>query len=403
MKRTFLSFVIALLLTAASSAQAQTPAPAPSPATLDIGITATLALGDVTSIDTQLKRLTLKTKDGEIIATLDDTTEYKKVKPGETSLKDAEPATLAEIGVGDRVIAIGRVALDRKTVPARRVVLMTKAAIEQKHEEDRADWQRRGIVGRITALNAQTREVSLSMRAPAGERPISLLTSDKVTYRRYAPDSVKFSDAKPSSFAELRVGDQIRARGERSADGAQFAPDEIVSGSFRMVGGAITTINPTASEVVINNLQTGQPVTIVVNKDSVMRRIPPEMAAMIAQRRAQQGGGGPGAPGAPGASPGANPQTPATAAAPGNGGPRGGRGGDFDEIIERLPPLTLAELKKGDVIAVSSTTGVDPTRVTAIKLVAGIEALMTRAPGPATGGSQSPSLNLPGLDSIGGP
>jgi hypothetical protein len=395
MKTTLFSFVIALLLTASGSAQAQTPAPTPAP--LDIGITATLALGDVTSIDTQLRRLTLKTKDGEIVASLDDTTVYKKVKPGETSLKDAELATLAEIGVGDRVIAMGRVAADRKTVPARQVILMTKAAIEQKHEADRADWQRRGIVGRITALNAETKQVSLSMRAPAGERPISLLTSDKVVFRRYAPDSVKFSDAKTSSFAELRVGDQIRARGERSADGAQFTPDEIVSGSFRMVGGAITTINPASSEIVIANLQTGQPVTIVVNKDSVMRRIPPEMAAMIAQRRAQQAGGTPGA-----AAPTTNAQGAPTTAPP-NGGPRGGRGGDFDEIIERLPPLTLAELKKGDVIAVSSTTGVDPGRVTAIKLVAGIEALMTRTSGPTSSGSQSPSLNLPGLDSIGGP
>jgi hypothetical protein len=72
-------------------------------------------------------------------------------------------------------------------------------------------------------------------------------------------------------------------------------------------------------------------------------------------------------------------------------------------MIERLPLVTIAELKKGDVIAVSSTTGVDPARVTAIKLVAGIEALMTRAQGPPGAGGQSPSLNLPGLDSIGGP
>jgi hypothetical protein len=72
-------------------------------------------------------------------------------------------------------------------------------------------------------------------------------------------------------------------------------------------------------------------------------------------------------------------------------------------MLERLPPVTLADLKKGDVIAVSSTTGANPARVTAIKLVAGIEALMTRAQGPAGQGGQSPSLNVPGLDSIGGP
>ena len=382
---------IALILFAFNAASGQTPAP--SPAALDIGITATLALGDVTAVDASGRGLTVKTKDGDILVLINDKTEYKKVKPGETSLQNAEPATLAEIGVGDRVIAMGRVAEDRKSVPAKRVVLMTKAAIAERHEQERADWQKRGIVGRISALNAETQEISLLMRAPAGERPITVAASDKVIFRRYAPDSVKFSDAKPSSFAELKVGDQVRARGDRSTDGAHFTAQEIVSGSFRMVGGSITAINPAANEIVINNLQTGQPVTIVVNKDSVMRRIPPEMAAMIAQRRAQQQqSAGTSAPSGGGPAPGAT-----------DGQPRGGRGPDFDEMIERLPQVALADLKKGDVIAVSSTTGVDPARVTAIKLVAGIEALMTRQQGPASGGAQSPSLNLPGLDSIGGP
>ncbi len=54
-----------------------------------------------------------------------------------------------------------------------------------------------------------------------------------------------------------------------------------------------------------------------------------------------------------------------------------GRGGvDFQEIVERLPPLTVAELKPGDTIIVSSTTGDEPSRVTAIALVAGVDALL---------------------------
>lgn len=392
MKTTLLSCALVLFaLTIAGTARAQTASPSPAASAPDIGITATLALGDVTEVDSSGRGLTIKTKDGDILVLLSEKTEYKKVKPGETSLQNAEAATLSDIGVGDRVIAMGKVAEDRKSVPARRVVLMTKAAIAEKREQERLEWQRRGIVGRIGALNAETKEISLMMRAPAGERPITLVAPDKVIFRRYAPDSVRFSDAKPSSFAELKVGDQLRARGERSADGARFTAEEIVSGSFRMVGGAITAINPATNEIVITNLQTSQPVTIVVNKDSVMRRIPPEMAAMIAQRRQQQQAGAP--------------NTPPTGGGPGTaeGQPRGGRGNDLDEMIERLPQVALTDLKKGDVIAVSSTTGADPARVTAIKLVAGIEALMTRQQGPAASGGQSPSLNLPGLDSIGGP
>lgn len=389
--KTFLLGVALFLF--ASTTMGQTPAPSPAqPNPMDIGITPNLALGDVTTIDAANHRLTIKTKDGDIIVVLDDKTEYKKVKPGETSLKNAEPATLTDIGVGDRVIALGRVAEDRKSVPAKRVVLMTKAAIAQKQEHDREEWKLRGIVGRITSLNAETKEINLMMRAPAGEHPVLIPVTDKVTLRRYAPDSVKFSDARPSSFAELKVGDQVRALGEKTPDGTRFTPEEIVSGSFRMVGGAITAINPATHEITVANLQTGQPIVIVTNADSLMRRIPPEMAAMISQRRTQAGAAG-------------NVGTQPSAAGGGGAGqrPQGGRGVDFDEMLERLPPVTIAELKKGDVIAVSSTTGVDPSRVTAIKLVAGIEALMTRPQAQAGQGAQSPSLNLPGLDSIGGP
>ena len=383
-----------LLLIIASSALGQTPAPSPPPPQskpLDFGITPNLALGDVTVVDATNRQLTIRTKDGDIVAVLNDQTQYMKVKPGETSLKDAEPANLSDIGVGDRVIAQGRVADDRKSVPAKRVVLMTKAAIAQKQEHDREEWKLRGIVGRITSLNVETKEINLLMRAPAGERPILIPVTDKVTLRRYAPDSVKFSDARPSSFAELRVGDQVRALGDKSADGAQFTPAEIVSGSFRMLGGTITALDAAKNEITISNLQSGQPVVIVVKSDSLLRRIPPEVAAMIAQRRAQAGAGG---------------AVPPNGRAGGDGPgqrPPGGRGGDFDEMLERLPAVTISDLKKGDVIAVSSTTGVDPSRVTAIKLLAGIEALLTRPSAQAGPGTQSPSLNLPGLDSIGGP
>ncbi len=398
MKTFFLIIALALF---AITASAQTPSatPAAQSGALNVGITPNLALGDVTVVDAANNRIIVKTKDGDITVVLDAKTEYKKVLPGETSLKNAEPATLADIGVGDRVLAQGRVADDKKSVPAKRVVLMTKAAIAQKQEHDRQEWQRRGIVGRVASLNAETKEINLMMRAPGGERPITIASSDKVDFRRYAPDSVKFSDAKPSSFAELKVGDQLRALGDKSADNTRFTPEEVVSGSFRMVGGTITAVNAATNEIIINNLQTNQPVTIVVNKDSLMRRIPPEMAAMIAQRQAQAAAGG-GAPGG-GQRP---PQGGGAGDGQGRGGGNGGGGGrDFDAMLERLPPVAISDLKKGDVIAVSSTTGVDPTRVTAIKLVAGIEALMTRAQGPAGQGGQSPSLNVPGLDSIGGP
>ena len=81
-------------------------------------------------------------------------------------------------------------------------------------------------------------------------------------------------------------------------------------------------------------------------------------------------------------------------------------GGTLDEMLERLPAITMADLKVGDAIAVSSTTGPDPGRVAAIKLLAGVEPFLNAPAMPAAQGGprpSSPSINIPGLDGIGGP
>jgi hypothetical protein len=49
-------------------------------------------------------------------------------------------------------------------------------------------------------------------------------------------------------------------------------------------------------------------------------------------------------------------------------------------MLDRLPPIQLADLKPGDAIMVSTTTGRDPGRVTATTLLAGVEPLLTASP-----------------------
>ena len=77
----------------------------------------------------------------------------------------------------------------------------------------------------------------------------------------------------------------------------------------------------------------------------------------------------------------------------GQGGPGGpGRGGfNINEMLERLPTISLADVKVGDTIIVSSTQGVDPTRLTAISLVSGADTLLAMlAPRPQPG-QQTPN------------
>ena len=363
----------------------------------DPGITQTRVLGEVTAIDANARQMTVKTEAGSIVTViLDDKTEYLRVPPGETSLDKAVKISSTEVGVGDKIYIRGRVSEDKKSVPALRLVLMSKADIQKKHDQERIEWRRRGVSGIVTKLDAENKEVTIQTRGREGAKSVVVAATDSVKFRRYAPDSVKFSDARPSSFAELQVGDQLRALGDKSADGARFTAEQIVSGSFRTIGGSVTAVNADSGEIKITMLGSKQAFTIVVNKDSMLRRIPPQVATMIAMRsQAVEGGAPPGA--AAGQGPPGGSGAPRPAGQPGTGGPGGERmrpegGGDFQDMLERMPPVTLAEIKPGDVIGVSSTAGADPSRLTAITLVTGVDAILTAmARGPA--GRRAPNLS----------
>jgi hypothetical protein len=383
MRKNFILFVLVFLTTASIAfAQATTGAPAPRQ-TGDQSITPNRVIGEVKAIDSASKQLIVKTDAGSLVnAVLSDATTYLRVAPGETSLTNATKITFADLAEGDRVMAMGKVSDDKKSVPARAIVVMTKADIAKKHESERAEWRRRGLLGVVSAVNPATKEITISSRSAAGMQAVVLPVSEKVELRRYAPDSIKFGDAKISKFEEVQVGDQLRALGERAPDGTKFTAEKIVTGAFRTVVGTVTAVDAATGELKITEAEKKQPLTIVVKQDAVLRRFPAagEMGGMMMR---QGGGGNP----AGGQAAGGPPQ-----GGSGAGGPvRSGGGFNIQEMMERLPTVSLADVKVGEMIVVSSTKGADPTRLTAISLLSGAEPLLAmiaaRQPQQASGQS----------------
>ena len=404
MKALFLMIALVLVLVpAGSSASAQTTtSTSASPQAGDPGITPNGAIGEVKVIDSPARQMIIKTDAGTLVTVaLGDKTVYMRLAPGEKTLTNAAKIAFTDVGEGDRVWARGKVADDHKSVPATALIVMNKVDIAKKQEQERAEWKKRGVLGIITAVKPETKEITISSRSMAGQQSIIIPVSDKVEVRRYAPDSIKFADAKLATFGELKVGDQIRALGDRSVDGTAFTAEKVVTGSFRMVSGVVTAIDAATGEVKINDVQTKQPLTIVVKQDAVLRKFPPmgEMGGMM------MGRGGPGANGAPA---GQNPSTGQAGNRPqtgggAQGGPGGGGGGgmrmgggggmNIQDLIERLPIIAIADVKVGDTIIVSSTKGADPARLTAISLISGADTLlaMLAARQPQTGGQAAPN------------
>ena len=379
MKALFLAIALVLVgVVTGSGAQAQTTPAATSTAAPQAGdpsISPNRALGEVKIKDAAAKQLIIKTDAGSLVTVvLSDATSYMRVAPGETTLTNATKITFADVAEGDRVLALGKVSDDQKLVPARTLVVMTKADIAKKQEAERAEWKKRGVLGIITALKPETKEITISRRTMAGPQALIIPISDKVELRRYAPDSIKFADASVAKFDELKVGDQLRALGDRNPEGTAFTAEKVVTGSFKTVGGVVTAIDLGTGEVKINDLQTKQPLTIVVKHDAVLRRFPPasQMGGMMMMGRPGGGGGGGQSPAAgPGAGQGGG-------QAGQGGGPGGGRGGgpNMQDMLEQLPTIAIADVKVGDTIIVSSTKGTDPTRLTAISLITGADTLL---------------------------
>jgi hypothetical protein len=296
------------------------------------------------------------------------------------------------------VLARGELSEDKTLLAASTVVIMTKADIAQKQQADQAEWGKRGVAGLVTAVDAKAGEVTINTRTAEGLKPLIIVASEKTVVKRYTPDSVKFADAKPGAVADIKPGDQVRALGTKSDDGTHYGAEELVSGSFRNVAATVTTIDMAANTLKVMDLTTKKPLVVHLNADSTLRKLPETVANMLA-RRAVGTAGPAGATGAGGSWQGGQ-GTQAAGGAQAGGGPggpggmRGGRGGDMQQMLEHMPAIKLADLKPGDAIIVSSTEGADPGHVTAITLVAGVEPILSAAPGGSQRASMLGSWNL---------
>ena len=363
-------------------------------------IKASLVPGDVISISE--KQIVIKTKDGQLNVELSPKTEFKRVAAEKPSIASAVPMTLAEIVVGDKVIASGVFGDDRSKLPARTVYLMSKSDIAQRNAKEAEKWAR-GISGKVAGVNPQTGQISVEVRNLMGTTTIVVTPKDGATFKRYAPNSVKYNEAVASSLGAIQAGDMMRAAGDKSADGLSFSAEEVVTGAFQTIAGTVKSVDVEKNEVVITNLQTKKDVTVALGTASVMKKFPEEFA----QRMLAGGpGGGPGRPvGTPGAGGQPVQATPPSGGSGQPGGPArmfpgGARGGGIDEMLERFPTITAADLKAGDMIAVSSTKNGTLDKINAIKLLAGVEPFIraAQASGQRGRGGADGNFNIPGLD-----
>lgn len=288
----------------------------------------------------------------------------KRIAPGQKDLSTAANLTFADLAVGDRVLV--RLNPNAASAQAAQIIVIKQEDLSQKQQKDREDWQRRGIGGLVKSVDAGAGVILVTTGAGATAKTVAVHTSKATVLKRYAPGSVRFDQAQAAPLTAIHPGDQLRARGEKSADGAEIAAEEIVSGTFRNIAGTVTSVDAANSTLVVKDLASKKPVTIHITPDTQLRKIPDRIAQMLAVRL--KGGAS---------------MTPQGAAQRGRGdasagsgqfGAPNGAGGDPQQSLNRAPQIQLTDLQKGEAVMVVATDGASD--VNAITLLAGVEPLL---------------------------
>ena len=353
-------------------------------------------LGTVKSVSGNTVVLTQQ--DGsEASVSFPDSARIVRATPGQTDLKTAPPITVSEIQVGDRVVAQGQPG-EGNALTARIALVMKQGDIAARQEQEREEW-RKGVGGLVKEVNAADHTIVVINAFAAQGKPIIVHVTPQTEIRRYAPDSINYDDSKPSTFDQIKPGDQLRARGTKNADQTEFTAQAIVAGSFKNIAGTVISTDPANNTVTLTDLATKKPVTVKVSADSQMHKLPEFVAMLMAMRMkgiAGPPGMGPMAGGAAGNGRGNG--TPGQTQKPGgpgewqhgqggNGQAGAGRQGgfgnggppDFQQMLNRMPPVKLSELNKGEAVILVAT-GETTSEPRVITLLTGVEPILSAAP-----------------------
>jgi hypothetical protein len=311
---------------------------------------------------------------------VEDATKFLQIEPGKTDLKEATPFTFVDLQQGDRVLVRGVLADDGKTIHAASLVAVKKAALAEKQAKDRAEWQR-GVGGLVKSVEPSASTISVTTNALAAKKEVVVHFTKDTIFRRYAPDSTRFDAAKLAPLADIQAGDQLRARGTRTEGTADFNASEIVSGSFRSIAGTVISSDASNNILLVQDIVSKTAVTLKINLESQMRKLPPQFAEGLAARLRNQSAGVGQSQTPAQTSPAQQPvEPPQQAATPGPAQGQRGAGGDFQQMIARMPAANLSDLQKGEAVMVVTTQGNGTDPLTVITLLGGVEPILRSSP-----------------------
>jgi hypothetical protein len=303
-------------------------------------------MGTITAIGGHA--ITVKTDTGETRQVkISPAATFQRIAPGQRDLSTAESIQFSDLAIGDRALVRLDPAAPAAEPRALGIIAIRQADVALKQEREREDWQRRGTGGLVKSVDAAAGTILLTRGSGAAAKTIAVRTTSATVLKRYAPTSVRFDEALPAPLSAIRAGDQLRARGLKTADGIDA--EEVITGSFLNISGSIVTLDAATATLVIRDLATKKQLTLRVGAEAEMRRLPERVAQNLAARLKENAGGKTGASDSQ-------------------------NGDDPQQALNSAPAIRFAELKKGEAVMLVADEGA--SSMTVISLLAGVEPLL---------------------------
>lgn len=356
-------------------------------------------IGSVENVDAAAHTITVKTAKGEEKIKFDDRTQFMQLPPGETDAKKATPIKATDVGQGDHMLARVR-ASDPTGLPALRCFINKQAEIAQRNQRTLEEWQTQSVSGVVESVDPAAKTITMRVRGmgpTAQPHDATVDASGKVTFERYSADTGKYE---PGDFSSIAAGNILRVLGEKNEGVTQVKAEAIQSGAFRTIPALVKSVNGDVVSAI--DPQTKKPITIGLKPFTTMKRLDDNTAMMLARRLnptfqqggrggrgaggGGQGGGNQAAPqgGAPASGGGAGPGVMGAMQGAGRsgfgGGGRGAMRVDPTKLLEQQPTITAADLKPNEPLIITGINGSDPSRITAITLIAGVDPILRAAP-----------------------
>jgi len=332
-------------------------------------------VGAITAISSNT--LTVKTDvDGVHQVNVPASATIKRVAPGQKDLSAAKTIPFNSLETGDRVLVKLDPDAPAGTEEALQIIAIKQSDVALKQQKDREDWQLRGVGGLVKSVDSGSGVIVLTSGTGAAEKTITVHTTKATMLKRYAPASVRYDAALPAPINAVLAGDQLRARGTKSANDTEIAAEEVISGSFRNISGTVISLDAASSTLVVKDLATKKPLTIHIANDAQMRRLQDSAAQMLAARLKGSTTGGAASTQHRGAGSSSATNGGGQTRNGGHNGESNGQSGsgDSQQMLSNSPAIQLGDLKKGEAVMLVATAGT--TEVTAITLLAGVEPLL---------------------------